>query len=290
MVRRFDSSVQEGRWNAIYHDPLPVGVIAVALMGGSAALLGIPVDVALLGAAFFGTALVYGVDRGGGGSPEDRVNRPNRVAWRRNRTASLQVELGLCLVGLLVTLGFLRWWTIAVAVVLGTVGLLHSFPLLPGGRRLKDVGGIKPFVVAGVWAVGAGLLPVLESGGPIPVAVAWLCVYRFAFVLPNVLLHDWADRKGDSAAGRVVWASRWSLGTLRAACTGLLAAAGVGAVVAVAAYDASRLLIVDGIGIVGMIAAVWSIRPGRSPLSAFLLDLLVGWPIVTWAAAAAGLA
>ncbi|MFP4229055.1 MAG: hypothetical protein ACLFTE_09530, partial [Salinivenus sp.] len=111
---------------ALSHDPLPIGGVAVGLMLGTSALLGLPVSVPLLVAAFSGAALVYGVDRALVASPEDRWNRPDRVAWVREHRSWLAVEGGLLLVLGGGALFFLRPLTVVSGGLLGGLALLHQ--------------------------------------------------------------------------------------------------------------------------------------------------------------------
>jgi 4-hydroxybenzoate polyprenyltransferase len=276
------SAEPAGRSVLLTHDPLPVGGIAVALMLGTTALLGLPVDGPLLGLACCGTALVYLADRALGLSPEDRVNRPGRRRWRRRFRGWIRVEAALLALAAAVLVPLLQWKTLTVAAALGGVGALHVLPVLPGGSRLKAVGFLKPYAVAGVWAVGAVLLPVVEAGRSVTAPVLWLTAYRFALILPNLLLADWADRAGDAAAGLRTWAQGWSRRSVQGAGTGLLAVALLGAGGAVAMGAAPPLLLVDAVGGLLLGGALWRLRPGASAGHALLLDLLVGWPVVTW--------
>jgi len=286
----FLSVAGDGFWAAVIHDPLPIGLVAVGLVAGTSVLLDVVPSGPLLLAAFSGTALVYGIDRVLSRSPEDRLNRPERVAWRRRRGGVFWVE-GAGLVGALVyALLHLRPATIGVAAVLGAVGVLHSVRALPGGRRLKALGGIKPFIVAGVWSVGAVALPVVEARAPVTVAVGALCAYRFVFILPNILLADWADREGDAAAGLNPWAVRWSRHSLRVVSTTLLGMGVLGAGIGVFFLGASVLLLVDAVGYGLMVLGVWRLSPEVSSAHAFLLDFLVAWPIVVWGVQVLGVA
>lgn len=264
--------------------------MAVGLVAGTSVLLDVVPSGPLLLAAFCGTALVYGIDRVLSRSPEDRLNRPERVAWRRRRRGIFWVEGAGLVGGLVYALLHLRPATIGVAAVLGAVGVLHSVRALPGGRRLKALGGLKPFIVAGVWSGGAVALPVIEARAPVTVAVGALCAYRFVFILPNILLADWADREGDAAAGLNPWALRWSRHSLRVVCTTLLGAGMLGAGVGAVFLGAPALLILDAVGYGLMAAGTWTLYPDTSPAHAFLLDLVVAWPIVVWGVHVLGVA
>jgi 4-hydroxybenzoate polyprenyltransferase len=223
---------------------------------------------------------VYNLDRGVVASPEDAVNHPGRQRWVREHRRWLVLEMGGLLVGGGVALSFLRLETVLGAGIGGALAGLHLVPAGRWGRPLKRTGFAKPIVVAVAWAVGATALPVVEAGESVSVEVAVLAGYRLLFILPNVLLADWGDRSGDAAAGLQPWAGGEAGTVLRWAATGLL---GGGAGLAVALVGTSippKLLLVDALGLVWMVGAVWRLNP-EAPRHRLLLDLLVAWPLAT---------
>jgi hypothetical protein len=140
-------------------------------MWGTLSLLRLPVDVPLLGLAFCGTALVYLADRSLGHSPEDRTNQPARLDWARRHRAWIWREGLLLITGVALLVPLLQWKTLSVAVLLGGVGSAHVWSGLSVSGRSGAAGLIKPLAVAGTWAVGAVLLPVLEAGAPVTASV-----------------------------------------------------------------------------------------------------------------------
>ncbi|MEF8815259.1 MAG: hypothetical protein V5A20_03125 [Salinibacter sp.] len=267
---------------ALYHDPAPVGVVAVSLLLGTYGLFGRPVDLPLIVAGFCGVTVVYAADRAWGNSPEDRANRPERVAWVRAHRDWLAIETaGLFALGgaMLPYLGRESlFWT----ALLGGVAALHVWPW--GRARPLLRGFAKPGAIAGAWAVGAGVLPLVEAGDSVGAGALLFCAYRALFILPNLLLADWADRQGDADVGLMPWASRWTLRRTRWVATGLLLTAALGAVVWMAVGTMPLLVGIDagGLGLMG--GAVWGLDPSR-PRGAFLADLVVAWPLVTALAA-----
>ncbi|WP_456425179.1 hypothetical protein [Rhodocaloribacter sp.] len=270
---------------AVLYSNVPEGLIAVGLMLGTYALFGLPPSAPLLTLAFCGTFLVYQTDRLLAPSAEDVVNRPGRVAWaRRHRGYAWGAALATAAAGAAM-LPWLRPSTILWGVAVGSLGVLHVAPLLPGRRRLKDLGPFKPFFIALAWGAGSVVLPVVEAGGPLTVVAGAAVPYRLLFILPNVLLADWADRAGDRAAGLRSVASEWPWRRWRAfgAASALLAAMGAG--VAVWSFGGPRLLLIDAVGPLLMAGAALR-PPARSRLFyGFVIDAIVGWPAVTalWA-------
>lgn len=282
-----DFRLVEGRTGleATCHDPLPVGGVAVALLLGTYALLDVSVSVPLLVAGACGTALVYGADRAFVAAPQDEKNRPDRVDWVRTHRTWLRGEaVVLALIGGGALL-FLNPLTIGGVGILGGMALLH---LWPGAEAapLERVGG-KPLLLAGVWAAGAVGLPIVEAGAGWGNAALVLLGYRWLFVLPNFVLVDWGDRRGDAATGRTTWATsqneeavRWTATAALAGATGLLLWSGQLGVAPV-------LVLVELVGVGGLLVAAWTLDPRRSA-HRLAMDLLVGWPVVTALGAALG--
>jgi len=276
------SSDEHVSWDeGLYHDPLPIGGIAVALMLGTYGLLQLPVSVPLLVAGGCGAALVYGLDRGLLRSPEDAISHPRRRAWMRAHRTWILGEAILFGGSGAVALTYLQTDTLLLAGGIAAVAGLHVVPVGHTGRPLKALGWGKPLAVAGAWAVGSTLLPVVEAGASVGSGKVALVGYRFLFVVPNVLLADWADRAGDAAVGLQTWADGWTRRRLQVVLTVLLGIGAAGAV-GVVYEGASLLLLVDAAGLLAMIGAVWTLRPGASSRQRFLLDAVVAWPIVVW--------
>lgn len=124
----------------------------------------------------------------------------------------------------------------------------------------------------------------IEAGLVQGAALAWLGAYRTLFVLPNVLLSDWGDRRGDRRAGLRPWGQnvrgvhvRWGTAIVLIAALGLVP---VGRALGVPL----PLLLVDAVGPVLLLGGVWALNPERTA-DRFVLDLIVAWPAVTAAVA-----
>lgn len=262
---------------AFYHDPAPVGGVSVALLVGTSGLFGLPVDLPLLVAGFCGTTLLYAADRVWTEAPEDRVNRPERVAWVQAHPRWLAVETAVLVAVGGAMLPLLEWETLVWTGGLGSVAGLH---LLPRGDDGPFLAGLsKPFVIAGAWAAGGVFLPLVETGHPIGYGVLLFFGYRLLFLLPNLLLADWGDQGGDAEMGLAPWALGWSAWQVRVGATALLLAATVGGL-GWALLGSSPILVGgDALGPVLMMGAVWVLDPTR-PRDAFLFDLVVAWPVI----------
>lgn len=263
--------------SALYHDPAPVGGVAVALLMGTQGLFGLSADVPLLLLGFCGTTLVYAVDRVWRETPEDRVNRPARVAWVKAHTGWLTLETSVLVATAGATVPFLRGETLLGVVGLGGIAGLRVLPRAFGSRVLHGLR--KPVTIAGAWAAGSALLPFAEAGVPIDGGAVLFFGYRFLFILPNLLLADWTDRRGDSDAGLAPWAAGWSGQQVRWAATGSLLLAAAGAGLWALGGEAPLLLGLDAVGLLLMLGVVWRLDLAR-PRDAFLADLVVAWPLI----------
>mgnify|MGYP006273320815 FL=1 len=283
---------EKSRWLAfLTHDPLPIGGVAGALVAGTSVLLGVPVDLPLIVAAICGTTLVYGADRAIGLSPEDRINRPDRVRWVVRHRRWLAGESVLLTIVLLLVIPFLRPATWGLGGFVAGLAVLYVAPVFPRGRRLKDFGRSKPVFVTALWALGSVAFPAVEAGWEGETAgvlvLAGLVLYRATVIGANVLLADWGDRVGDRSAGREGAIQTLSGIEIRTAATGLLGAGGAGIAATALTIGVPALLWIDAVGILIMIAAVWTLRPGASSVHLLLLDLAVAWPVATMIADAA---
>ena len=264
----------------LLYGSVPVGGIAVALLLGNYALLGLRPSTPLVLIGFCGAFLVYQLDRSLWIGPEDRLNQPERVAWVWRHQRWIWTSSVLAVLVALSMLPFLQPATLAVGAGLGGLGVLYGVPL-PGGRRLKAFWPLKPVLIAAVWATGATVLPVLEAGLAVTAGVGALALYRFLFILPNTLLADGPDAEGDRRAGLRTAATELSPKTLRglaALSLGLAIGGGLGAVWLL---GASPLLYVDLGGPVVLLGLLWH-RPGGSRwFYGFVLDAIIAWPALT---------
>lgn len=265
----------------LLYSSVPVGGIAVALMLGTYALLGLPPSGPLLLLAFCGAFLVYQLDRSLLAGPEDALNQPERVAWVQQHPKWLRTSAALAAALALGTLPFLRPATLVTGALLGLPGVLYAMPLPWGGRRLKSVWPLKPVLIAAAWASGAAVLPVLEAGLAVTSGVGALALYRFLFILPNALLADWPDRAGDRRAGLRTAATELAPRTLRRLAVAPLILAIVGGLLAIWLFDAPGLLYVDLAGPLLLLGFVRRLPAGSRWFYSFVLDAVVAWPALT---------
>ncbi|SDZ72648.1 UbiA family prenyltransferase [Psychroflexus halocasei] len=101
---------------------------------------------------------------------------------------------------LIYSLFFLNFTTLLVGFVLVLLTLLYTLPLLPGFHNLRDLGGLKIFIIAIVWTVCTVLLPVAASDASFtlsPQLIAYF-VIRFLWVLILMIPFEIRDLKDDA--------------------------------------------------------------------------------------------
>lgn len=275
--------VLAGCW---WHGGVLEGGVAVAMVSGTGALMGHRPGGAFLLLAFCGTLLVYGLDRTPRLSPEDRLDHPARWRWRKKHPLLFGgLALG-ALLGALWALSHLGFGILVAGGAFALPALGYALPLFREGRRLKDVGPLKPFAVAGAWAAGSTLLPALAGGAslavPVPVLVFW-GGYRFLFVLPNLLLADAVDHEADLGGAR--HASGGGHGPRRLAA-GLLGSVVIGGALALFFFQTDPVLVAADLAGPVLLLPFVAVEPSRRRL-ARAADLAMLGPALT--AGAAGL-
>ncbi len=277
------SSARLSGWRAfVLYSNVHVGGVAVALLLGNYALLGIPPDGPLLLLAFAGAVLIYQVDRTAYASPEDSENEPDRGTWLTRHRTIVRGSMIVAALILITLASFVRFSTLAVGGGLGLLGLLYAAPILPGRRSLKGIWYVKPVLIVGAWAVGSAVLPVLETGCNIEFGTWALAVYRALYILPNVLIADWHDRHGDRQSGLRSPATVMSLDRLRTVGLGSCLVTLCGSLLFVAFGDAPALLMLDALGAVLVFFAVFRMADAGVWFYGFWIDAMVAWPFVTW--------
>lgn len=93
------------------------------------------------------------------------------------------------------------WLGIAALVFLTG---LYAIPVLPNAKNLRNLGGLKIFIVALVWAGATVILPTLGSFHSISWDIWIETIQRFLFVLVLLIPFEIRDLKYDSVALRTI--------------------------------------------------------------------------------------
>lgn len=91
----------------------------------------------------------------------------------------------------------LSFWVLLWSGLFALLTLLYALPVFGRQRNLRTVGGIKVFVIAGIWSGVSVLLPFVNAGLPIMPDVGVLLFQRFVFVLVLLLPFEIRDLKYD---------------------------------------------------------------------------------------------
>jgi 4-hydroxybenzoate polyprenyltransferase len=260
---------------------LHILLVAAGLTAGSAVLIGQPLSGSLLAASCSGAFLIYLIDRALLFRKEDSINQPDRVAWYARHPAytsgAFLAALGvLCLAAFDLTLPVLVW-----GGCMGAGGVVYLLDFGRRGSRFKGHWLIKPLAIAGAWTAGTVFFPAYGNDAWLEFDVAFMALYRFTFILPNVILADWPDRDGDAAADlKPLAVIRGQTGVRRWA-TGLAFLSlllGMSQAV-VFAWPAHWWIDLGGPAL--MIYAAQRSFSGSHWFYGFVIDLMVAWPLVT---------
>jgi hypothetical protein len=163
-----------------------------------APLLGDLERAGLIGLAFAGTSIVYGVDRLRD-VERDRMHWPDRATFALHHARWLQVVVGFATAMALACAATQRPWVWGVCLAIGGLGLAH--------RRLKARIALKlAYLTLAWWMVTVGL-PWLYGGPSTPLAVALPVASATACALAaNMLVSNEAGDLASPARAR-----RWAL-------------------------------------------------------------------------------
>ncbi len=159
-------------------------------------LVGAPIVAPLLLAAFLVTFSVYGLNKFTD-KAEDLINRPETIPKASNHYLVFSIVAMLC--GFLIGLweGMVPFLVLLTPII---IGVIYSVKISKSIPRLKEIVGVKSFVVALSWALTGSLLPEPFSTVSFQVIVI-VFVYIFIRVFVGATLCDFLDTKGDLASG-----------------------------------------------------------------------------------------
>lgn len=189
----------------LIYSNLYIAVAATLLTQASYWLLGVdPRWDALSVLVFSATLLVYNLDRLVSASEEDKVAGSERHVWIRDHARMLWGLAGLGAIGCAVSLFLIDRSLWIVLIGLGILSFAYSLPVVAGGagrKRLKEVPGLKIFVISLVWAAVTALLPALNADLPLLGAdVVALTGERFIYIFAITLPFDVRDIVRDDAS------------------------------------------------------------------------------------------
>lgn len=89
-------------------------------------------------------------------------------------------------------------------VVLGVLSALYAVPLLPRAKNLRNLAGLKIYIVAFVWAGFSVLLPVLDANMPLYWDFSVTFIQRMLLVLVLILPFEIRDMQWDHKSLRTL--------------------------------------------------------------------------------------
>lgn len=165
-----------------------LGVVALTIV--SLLHFDLLVNCELLGFVFFGTVTGYNFVKYAG------IAKLHHRSLARN-LRMLQIFSLLCFFALCYFAFQVELEVLLVAAILGFVTALYALPVLSGKKNLRDVAGLKVFVIAFIWAGVTVLFPIVEAEENIGLSVVLEFCQRFLFVLILILPFEIRDLKYD---------------------------------------------------------------------------------------------
>lgn len=168
-----------------------VAFAIVALVMATGLLLNIPFDLNLVCFLFFGSISCYNFVKYG---PEaEKYLKLTKLYHKNIQFFSIVSFLIAVYHGF-----FLKKETWAGIVILVLMTGLYAVPVLPRAKKLRNWGGLKIFIVAGVWAGTTVILPCLEVGQALPWDVVVETGQRFLLVLVLIVPFEIRDLSYDA--------------------------------------------------------------------------------------------
>lgn len=148
------------------------------------------IDFDLLYFIFFSTVVGYNITKytGSHNSPEAGSDP----------TKSILVFSIICMIFLFFFLFQQSWIIIFISSLMGLITISYSWPFLWRRSNLRDISGLKIFVIAMVWTVVTVVLPVLSNGYGFSINLFIEMIQRFIFVLVLTLPFDIRDARFDT--------------------------------------------------------------------------------------------
>ncbi len=182
---------------------LSAGLASLTLLTAHA--LDLPFDLRPYLLVFFSALFVYNLDHIKDRKVEGIPDRYSEVFFQRPAVLILMVAAGVAM-GLTVSMAPERAkWAFGFFI---SIGLLYGLPIVParsGGAwrmlRLKEIPGVKAWLVALAITVAGVLLPLGWSGRPMDTQAWHLAVFMFVFIASAAHMCDVRDVDSDRRAG-----------------------------------------------------------------------------------------
>jgi 4-hydroxybenzoate polyprenyltransferase len=161
------------------------------------------------------TFLQYNVQRGYMIS-QNNYNTP-RSQWLFKHKKSLFVSIIISIGTVLFLCNSLSYLSIGIMVGAEVVSSLYYLPPF----NLRKHGYIKPFLIALIWVVSCGLVPLIEND-LLTLNTVWFLVAQFFLVASLCVLFDVKDAEDDFLKGINTYANKFGIKTAKLLCIILL--------------------------------------------------------------------
>ncbi|BDW91819.1 hypothetical protein LCL86_13550 [Muricauda ruestringensis] len=174
-----------------------VAVSVISMAGATFYLMGSSTDIYLLGFIFFSVIVCYNFIKYG-------VEAYKYIIVSNAYHKLIQVfsflSFGMAIL-FLMRLDAKIW---VATIGLAVLSVLYAVPLLPRARNLRNLAGLKVYIVAFVWAGFTVLLPVLDADMPLDWDFAVTFIQRMLLVLILILPFEIRDLQWDHKSLRTL--------------------------------------------------------------------------------------
>ena len=174
-----------------------VAIAVISMAGITFHLLGTSSDINLLGFIFFSVIVCYNFIKYG-------VEAYKYLIVSNVYHKVIQVFSFISFVFAIYFLMQLDEEIWMATIILGVLSALYAVPLLPKAKNLRNLAGLKIYIVAFVWAGFSVLLPVLDANMPLDWDFAVTYIQRMFLVLVLILPFEIRDMQWDDKSLRTL--------------------------------------------------------------------------------------
>lgn len=186
MLRQTTKQLFDFYLNSSIHVALAVTSFAAITMFN----LRLEIDTDLLFFIFFSTIIGYNITKYSGSHQLPEAGS--------DPSKSLIVFSLICVVPFLYFFTTQPWSVILISGLMGLITISYSWPFLWKRSNLRDITGLKIFVIAFVWSMVTVILPALSNGFHIDRNLVIELIQRYIFVLVLTLPFDIRDVRFDT--------------------------------------------------------------------------------------------
>ena len=192
--------------NFILNTNLYISFAAVALVVETQLQLGMrPQFQPYLFIIFFATIFEYNVHRLITIITNPQSLNNTKHSWVKENLKAFYFLVIASVFGFIIAACLAKKIVLITLLPIGIITLFYSLPIFKTKKlifRLREIPGLKIFLIAFVWAASTILLPIIQSGNSFNKwHVITMLLERFIFVFAITLLFDIRDMKADEAAG-----------------------------------------------------------------------------------------